>query len=118
MYVDYPYNVDERGRTLATSYEDYVRDLIELILFTSPGERVNRPSFGTGLWRFVFEPNDPALAAALTTTAQASLQLWLGDLLVVQDLVIEAIDSTLLVTVQYVLRETGESVVAQVRRQF
>lgn len=114
-YVDFPYGIDERGRTREATLENHVRDLIELVLFTAPGERVNRPDFGTGLLKYVFEPDDATMAMALQATAHASLQLWLGELLEVRDVAVETFDSTLTVTVQYVLRATGESQIATVR---
>ena len=40
-HVDFPYRIDARGGTARTDEDDYVRDLIEQLLFTAPGERVN-----------------------------------------------------------------------------
>ena len=76
--VDFPYRIDGRGRTATTSEDDHLRDLIEQVLFTAPGERVNRPTFGSGLLRLVFAPNGDALAAATQMTVQGNLQQWLG----------------------------------------
>ena len=64
--LDYPYGIDGRGRTAATSQTDHIRDLIEQVLFTVPGERVNRPSFGSGLLQLVFAANSIELATAMT----------------------------------------------------
>ena len=55
--------------------------MIEQMLFTNPGERVNRPDFGSGLMQLVFAPNSPELAAALEFTLQAALDRWLGDVI-------------------------------------
>ena len=44
-------------------HDEHVRDLIEQLLFTSPGERVMRPDFGCGLLDLVFAPNSPELAS-------------------------------------------------------
>ena len=84
MNVDYPYRFDARGRTAETDTSDHIRDMIEQVLFTSPGERVNRPDFGSGLLQLVFAPNSPELAATVQFTTQAALQRWLGDLIEVQ----------------------------------
>ena len=81
MNIDFPFHFDGRGRTAATDDDDHIRDMIEQLLFTSPGERVNRPDFGSGLLQLVFAPNSPELAAALQFTMQAALQRWLGDLI-------------------------------------
>jgi Bacteriophage baseplate protein W len=107
MHVDFPFAFDGRGRTTATTYEDHVRDLVEQVLFTSPGERVNRPTFGCGLRQLVFAPNRDALAAATQLTVQAALQQWLADLIEVGAVEVDHQDSTLRVTVTYALRRTG-----------
>jgi len=108
MNIDFPFHFDSRGRTAATGDDDHIRDMIEQFLFTSPGERVNRPDFGSGLLHMVFEPNSPELAAALQFTIQAGLQQWLGDVIQVQALEVTSEDATLRVILQYVVRRTGE----------
>lgn len=108
MNIDYPFHFDSRGRTALTGEDDHIRDMIEQFLFTSPGERVNRPDFGSGLLGMVFEQNSLELAAALQHTIQAGLLRWLGDLIEVQSLEVTSEDSTLRVLVQYVVRRTGE----------
>jgi phage baseplate assembly protein W len=109
MNVDFPFHFDRLGRTATTGTDDHVRDMIEQLLFTNPGERVNRPDFGSGLLQLVFAPNSPELAAALQFTVQASLQRWLGDVIDVQLLEVTSEDSTLRVEIQYVVRRTGET---------
>jgi len=109
MNIDYPFQFDGRGRTAATDDDDHIRDLIEELLFTSPGERVNRPDFGSGLLQMVFAPNSPELAAALQFTVQAALQRYLGDLIDLQQLDVTAQDSTLSVTVKYMVRRTQQT---------
>ncbi len=108
MNVDYPLHFDERGRTASTDEDDHVRDLLEQLLFTSPGERVNRPDFGSGLLQLVFAPNSPELAAALRFTTQAAIQRYLGDVLDLQQLDVTSEEATLRVSVQYALRRSGE----------
>jgi phage baseplate assembly protein W len=106
--VDFPFHVDERGRTGSVPEEAHVRDLVEQVLLTAPGERVNRPTFGSGLLRLVFAPNSDALAAATQLTVQAALQEWLGDVIEVQDVTVEAFDSRLATTVRYAIRRTQQ----------
>lgn len=108
MNIDYPFHFDPRGRSASTDDDDHVRDLIEQLLFTSPGERVNRPDFGSGLLQLVFAPNCPELAAALQFTVQAGLQRWLGDLIDVAALQVSCEDATLRVDLRYSIRATGE----------
>jgi phage baseplate assembly protein W len=106
--IDYPFHIDGRGNSATTGPADHIRDLVEQYLFTSPGERVNRPDFGGGLLQKVFEPNSPELASALQFTVQAGLQQWLGDLIEVSQLVVTAEDAQLRVVVEYGVRSTGE----------
>jgi len=116
MNIDFPIHLDGRGRTALTDDDDHIRDMIEQFLFTSAGERVNRPDFGSGLLQMVFAPNSPELAAALQFTIQAGLQRWLGDLIELRSLEVTSEDSTLRVVVQYVVRRTNQSQSAQFTR--
>lgn len=107
--IDYPFHFDSRGRTALTGDDDHICDMIEQFLFTSPGERVNRPDFGSGLLQMIFAPNSPEVAAALQHTVLAGLQRWLGDLIEVRDLAVTSEEATLRVSIQYVVRRTGEA---------
>lgn len=94
MNIDFPFRIDGRGRTAETADDDHIRDMIEQLLFTSPGERVNRPDFGSGLLQMVFQPNSTELAAALQFTLQGSLQQVLGDRIQLLGVEVTSIDST------------------------
>jgi phage baseplate assembly protein W len=107
--VGYPYRFDALGRTADTADEAaHVRDMIEQLLFTAPGERVMRPDFGTGLPQLLFGPASPDLAAATQMLVQAALQQWLGDRIEPREVSVTAQDSAIEVVVSYVLRATGE----------
>jgi phage baseplate assembly protein W len=109
MDVDFAFGFDSVGRTRDTDRGDHVGDMIEQLLFTAPGERVNRPDFGSGVLQLVFAPNSPELAATLQFTTQAALVRWLGDVIDLSDVRVSAEDSTLRVEVDYSLRATGET---------
>lgn len=109
MNIDYPFHFDGRGRTASTTDADHVRDMLEQLLFTSPGERVNLPDFGSGLLQMVFAPNSTELASALQYTTQAAIQRYLGDVIQLQQLQVTAHDATLSVVVSYIVRATGQS---------
>lgn len=109
MNLDFPFHLDPRGHTALADADDHVRDMIEQLLFTNPGERVNRPEFGSGLRQMVFAPNSPELAAALQFSLQAALQRWLGDVTKVNTLEVQSEDATLRVRLSYVVLRTGES---------
>ncbi|MGP3981994.1 GPW/gp25 family protein [Streptomyces sp. KR80] len=105
--IAFPFQSDRRGRTAHASYDDHVRDLIEQLLFTSPGERVMRPDFGCGLLDLVFTPNSPELASALELSVQASLQRWLGELIEVESLDVVSEENVVRVYLRYVVRSTA-----------
>jgi phage baseplate assembly protein W len=108
MNVSSPFRFDTRGRTAECSDERYVRELIETVLFTAPGERVMRPDFGSGAAQLVFAPNSPALAAATQMLVQGALAQFLGDLIVVREVDVQAQDEVLRVQVTYTLRGSDE----------
>jgi phage baseplate assembly protein W len=116
MNIDFPFHFDSRGRTATTDEADHIRDMIEQLIFTNPGERVNRPDFGSGLLQLVFAPNSPELAATVQFTVQAALQRWLGDLIELRDIDVQALDSTLRLDLKYAIRRTNEELTATFTR--
>ena len=117
MHIAFPYQTDHRGRSAAATDEEHIRHMIEQVLFTAPGERVNRPDFGTGLMQLVFGPNSPEAASAVEFMVQGALQQWLGDVIQVENIQVESIESTLRVEVNYRLRRNQEQRVAQFSRE-
>jgi phage baseplate assembly protein W len=110
--IDFPFHVDSAGRTAQAASDKHIRDLIEQVLFTAPGERVNRPSFGSGLMQMVFEPAHPELASATQMLVQGMLQQWLGDLIDIGDVDVDVDESVVTVTVRYVVKLTKAAEVA------
>jgi phage baseplate assembly protein W len=116
MNLQFPIQFDQNGKTTSSTDDRHIRDLIEQVLFTAPGERVNRPTFGSGLMQLVFEPNSDELAVTTQFLVQSSLQQWLGDLIDINEVQVINEDSTLTVTVVYTVRLTQQSGVAQFTR--
>jgi phage baseplate assembly protein W len=85
-------------------YNAYVAQLIRQVLLTSQGERAHRPTFGAGLLRMVFAPNDDATASLLQTTIFQALTENLGTLITVNDVEATASDSLLAVSVTYTIK--------------
>ena len=112
-YLDVPFHLDGRGRTGVTGNDDHIRDLVFQVLFTSPGERVNRPDFGCGLKALVFAPASDAVAAATNVLVKGSLQKWLEVEIEVEDVAVEVVESELRVTVVYRRRIDRQRQVAQ-----
>jgi uncharacterized protein len=113
MNIDYPFYFNRLGRTATTDPDTHIEEMLEQLLFTNPGERVNRPDFGSGLQQLVFAANSPEVAAALQFTLQAVIQRWLGDLIDLKGLDVTSDDATLTIFISYVVRRTNEQQVAQ-----
>jgi Bacteriophage baseplate protein W len=107
-YLDHPFSIDPRGGATTVGPDDHVRDMILQLLFTNPGERVNRPEFGCGLKSLVFMPNSPAIAAATQALVKGALQKWLEREIEVESVEAESQDEVLTVSVAYRRRLTGE----------
>lgn len=108
MNVNFPFKFNGAGGT-ADPLADYLNQLVEQVLFTSPGERVNLPDFGSGVLQLVFAPTSPEIAAATQFTVQGALQKWLSGQIKVLSVAATSIDSTLSVTVTYTPLSTGVS---------
>lgn len=106
--IRFPYGTDGRGRTASCPEGEHVRQLIELVLLTAPGERVMRPTFGAALLQRVFEPGGPELLATTQYMVQAALSQELGNRITVDALLLESRGAFLVVTVTWSLLATGE----------
>jgi phage baseplate assembly protein W len=107
-WLAHPYRPD-LGRSATSDDAQHVRDMLELVLFTAPGERVHRPDFGCGLSQLIFLGNSPELALTVEMSVRAAVQRWLGDVMSVEMLRVSAEDATLSVDLTYRLRATGET---------
>jgi phage baseplate assembly protein W len=107
LFLDFPFHIDGRGRSAETAEDEHIRDMIFQVLFTNPGERVNRPDFGCGIKQLVFMPNSDALATATQFLVQGALQRWLDSVIQVESVDVEAVEAELSVTVVYSKRSGG-----------
>lgn len=107
LFFDFPFHIDGRGRSAETEEDEHIRDMIMQVLFTNPGERVNRPDFGCGVKQLVFMPNSDALATATQFLIQGALQRWLESVIQVESVEVEAVDSELRVSLVYSKRSGG-----------
>jgi phage baseplate assembly protein W len=108
MNIDFPLHFDSRGQTAKANDDHHIRGMIEQLIFTNPGERVNRPDFGSGLLQLIFAPNSPELAATVQFTVQAAILQWLGDLIELEALEVTSSDSTLQLDMKYIVRRTAQ----------
>jgi uncharacterized protein len=117
LFFDYPFRIEGQGRTARVDFEAHIRDMIEQVLFTTPGERVNRPDFGSGLMQLVFAPSSDELATATQFLVQGALQQWLGEFISIETVQVTSQDSTLEVVVQYTIRQNQQRQTAQFSRR-
>jgi phage baseplate assembly protein W len=118
MNIAFPFAFDAHGRTASADWPSHVRQMIEQLIFTTPGERVNRPDFGSGVLQLLFAPNSPELAGTVQFTLQAAIQRYLSDVIEIRNLTANATESTLSLELSYVLRQTGEEQTATFSRTF
>lgn len=117
MQIDFPYHFDGRERTAETAESEHIKNLIEQILFTAPGERVNRPDFGAGVLQLVFGPSSPEAAATAEFMIKGALQQHLSQRIMLEKVTTEAEESTLRVQITYRIIETGQQVTADFARE-
>ncbi|HEU0002435.1 MAG TPA: GPW/gp25 family protein [Ktedonobacteraceae bacterium] len=116
MNIAYPLSITDEGLVATTGYSQHIEQLIEQVLFTMPGERVNLPDFGTGITRLIFSPGNAEMVSATQFLIQGALQQWLGSLIQVQAVQVIAEDSALNVTIQYMVRQTKQAHIANFTR--
>ncbi len=114
--VAFPFGVDARGRLDAADYDPHVEQMMEQLLFTNPGERVNRPEFGVGLLRRIFAQETDPLIASLQVDIIAALRQWLPDVVHVDAVRVEIVDTTVNVDITYVVLQTGQRTTARFSR--
>ena len=115
--IGFPFRIDRQGRTARVSRHEHVRDLVEQLLFTAPGERVNRPEFGGGLDQLVFAPISADLVASTQGLVQGNLQRWLGDVIRVEAVQVGSNEGLLIVVVRFVDLGTGRTETARIERR-
>lgn len=114
-HLAFPFRIASDGRTATpASVDDHVRGEVIQLLLTSPGERPFLPSFGAGLRRLVFEPNDQVTLGLTKAAVTQAVQRWLSERIEIRQLEVQASESTLTVDLRYRVIATG----AEKRMQF
>lgn len=103
-----PFQIGALGQPRSASRERVIQQQIEQVLFTLPGERVNRPDFGCGVQRLVFAGASPEIAAAAEYVIRVGLTRFLSDVIRVDTVRVTADEASLFVDVLYTLQATGE----------
>lgn len=117
LNIQYPFIIDGRGRVAEAELDPHIRQLIEQVLFTGPGERVNRPTFGSEIQQLLFAPNSAELAATAQFMVQGALEQWLAEVIRVESVEVESEDSRVTILVQYVIRRSQDRKLAKFTRE-
>jgi phage baseplate assembly protein W len=116
----YPFRIGPSGQAAQAGYAEHVAQMVRQVLLTTPGERIDLPSFGCGLRALVFAPHDQNLDATVQLIVGQALRTWLGreiDVRTVRVLPVEETDdeAQLVHVVEYLIRETLAVSQTQVR---
>lgn len=101
--LPFPFRIGPGGRSAPVNYADRVRDMVELVLLTNRGERINRPDFGGVLMELVFEPASPDLAAMHKAMIRGELMRWLGDVITIERIDVTEKDAAIGITLAYTI---------------
>ncbi|MGC0334595.1 phage baseplate assembly protein W [Streptomyces sp. SAI-170] len=116
----FPFTVTGLGRSAEVAYgsDEHVRQMLELLVLTLPGERVMRPELGSPARQLVFGPQDGPATVALGAALQSAIQQWLGDVLTLLDVAVEVTDGSgvLEIVVAYEVRSSGTTADARIRK--
>lgn len=109
-YMTFPLKIGSEGAAIS-SRRAHVREQIEQVLFTVPGERWFRPEFGVGVLALVFEPNNQPLREITKKRLTASLNEALSGEVKPSSLIVdvENVDDKLLLTIGYTLATINHS---------
>jgi phage baseplate assembly protein W len=108
--IRYPVGVNASTGKLQDEpdYAAHVEQLIKQVLFTSPGERINRPDFGCGLRRMLFAPNSDVAASLAQVAIYEALGRWLDSIITVSDVKATAAGESLQIAIAYILKARQE----------
>jgi phage baseplate assembly protein W len=111
-----PFQIGALGAPRTANRAVGARQQIEQLLFTLPGERVNRPDFGCGVQRLVFSGASAEAAAATEYVVRVAMGKFLTDVLTVDAVKVTVDDVTLSVDILYTLVDTGEEMADTFKR--
>lgn len=106
LYV--PFQIGDLGAPRTAAKALAIRQQIEQLLFTLPGERINRPDFGCGVQRLVFAGASNETAIATEYVIRVALQRHLAGRITTDAVRVTVDDATLSIDILYTLVETGE----------
>ncbi len=110
--LTFPFQASDRGVASTSGRSEAIRQQLEQLLMTIPGERVNRPDFGCGIQRLVFAGADPETAASAEYLIATSIRRFMRDLVRLDAVRVTVDVTTLYVDILYTAVDTGEELAA------
>ncbi len=107
--VSFPLRIDNRGRMATAGYETHVREMLEQLLFTQPGERVNRPDFGTPISAAIFDRPTDELISSLEFQVSTSVQRFMGEVVSLENVSIDVVDDQIEIILTYTIIALNQS---------
>ncbi len=114
--LKFPFQISDRSVPETSGRAAVIGQQIEQLLFTLPGERVGRPSFGCGVQRLVFGGADPETAAAAEYVISTSIRKHMSELIELDAVRVSVDEVTLFVDVLYTVTDSGEERAASFTR--
>ncbi|MFO0762633.1 MAG: GPW/gp25 family protein [Byssovorax sp.] len=111
-----PFQIGDLGVPRTAPRDVALRQQIEQLLFTLPGERVNRPDFGCGVQRLVFAGATNETAIATEYVIRVALDRYLRDVIKADAVRVTVSDATLFIDILYTVIETGDELAETFRR--
>src|SRR5262245_6235911 len=105
--LQFPFQVSERGVAATSGRLDVIRQQLEQLLLTMPGERVNRPDFGCGVQRLVFAGASPEAAAAAEYVIGTAINKYMAELIQLDAVRVTVDASTMYIDILYTVLDSG-----------
>jgi phage baseplate assembly protein W len=110
--LEFPFQVSERGVAAAAGRNDVIRQQLEQLLMTMPGERVNRPDFGCGVQRLVFAGASPEAAAAAEYVIATAIRKYMAELIRLDAVRVTVDEAQMFIDILYTLLDSGAELAA------
>ena len=108
----FPFQVSQRGVAATSGRLDVIRQQMEQLLLTIPGERVNRPDFGCGVQRLVFAGASPEAAAAAEYVISTAIRRYMAELVQLDAVRVTVEDTLMHIDILYTVLDSGEELAA------
>lgn len=111
--LQFPFRIDDRGFPATSGRAALIGEQLEQLLFTIPGERVNRsPEFGCGIQRLLFAGASKESAAAAEYVVSTAIRRHLGELIQLDAARVTVDETAMYIDILYTVLDSGEELAA------